>query len=605
MKHQASIRSSGLVRMLDRPTKYAESVVKGTIDRPVGKLEILSCKRHLRDLERQGTTEFPYVWDENKAFEIIDFAETLTLAEGDEPQPLNLWGFQDFVFGSWNGWVIKDTEYRRFRASYMQVARQNGKSLGNAVPALYYGNFDGYQYPQIYTVATKELQARIVLKECYKFINADKELSGTKTKKGLFTIKDYKSEIECNLSHGLIKALGRDTESIDGFRPYFGSVDEYHKHKTNQMYKLLTGGTKKLKQCLISVITTAGFDLNCPCKELRDSCVRILYDIIQNETQFIYICELDEEDIKNSDINKGTGIWDEKNWPKASPLWTPETLTSLRADAISAKDMGGSELRDFMTKGLNVWVQLSEDQYLNMENWKACESDTTLEDMRGRECYLGLDLSQGGDLTSGVLEFPLIIDNQQKYFIDSHSFIPKNRVAEHIKTDDAPYDIWIKDGLLTETETLGGVKTDYKYIIRYYRDIIKKYELRLLGIAYDPHNADAFLSDLETFGVECLEILQSARSLNDATVDFQLEVDAKNIIYDKRNKLLSWSAANAKKVGNSFGEIKIDKGNSEKDKQKNKYKRIDPVAAAVDAHKMTLIKKKKISVYEQRGVKSI
>jgi len=362
--------------MLDRPTKFAESVVNGTADRPVGKAEILSCKRHLQDLERQGTTEFPYIWNESKAQDIIDFAETLTLAEGEEPLPLRLYPFQDFVFGSWNGWTTLDG-YRRFRTSYEQVARQNGKSLGNAVPSLYYGNFDGYQYPQIYATATKELQAKIVLKECIKFINADEELSGTKTKDGLFTIKDYKSEILCNLTNGLIKALGRDTDSIDGFRPYFGSVDEYHKHKTNQMYKLLVGGTKKLKQCLISVITTAGFNLNSPCKALHDYCIKVLYGLIVDETQFAYICELDKED------TEGDGIWNESNWPKASPLWTPETLTSLRGDAIKAREMGGEELRDFMTKGLNIWVQATDDQYIDLGAWKDCESDTTLERYEG------------------------------------------------------------------------------------------------------------------------------------------------------------------------------------------------------------------------------
>ena len=225
---------------MDRATLFAKSVVEGTINRATGELEILACKRHLRDLERQGTEEFPYIWSEEKANNLMNFSENLTLAEGDEPALMKLWDFQCFVFGSWNGWIHKDTGYRRFRTSYEQVGRQNGKSVGNAVPSLYYGNFDGYNYPQVYATATKEAQARIVVKECYKFINADKELSGTKTRKGLFTIKDYKSEIECNLTNGTIKALGRDTDSIDGFRPYFGSVDEYHKHKTNQMYKLLS-----------------------------------------------------------------------------------------------------------------------------------------------------------------------------------------------------------------------------------------------------------------------------------------------------------------------------------------------------------------------------
>lgn len=559
---------------MDRVTKYAESVVGKHIDRKVGKSEILCCKRHLRDLERAGTREFPFILDQKKVNHIIDFAETLTLAEGDDPRLLTLYGFQDFIFGSWNGWVHKDTGRRRFRTSFEEVARQNGKSIGNAVPALYYGNFAGYQYPQVYTTATKELQARIVLKECIKFINADIELSGTKTKQGLFTVKEYSSKIDCNLTNGEIRALGRDTESIDGFRPYFGSVDEYHKHKTNQMYKLLVDGDKKMLECLVSVITTAGFDLNCPCKELYDYCLNVLAGVVDDETQFIYIAELDKEDLV------GDGIWNEDNWQKPNPLWTPATLDNMRSDAIKARQMGGEELRNFMTKSLNIWVQLSDTEYIPPEQWAECATDMTLEDMRGRECYLGLDLSSGGDLTSGGLDFPLDIKGEKKYFVESHSFMPEKRLAEHIKTDHAPYDMWVREKLITLTQTLGGVKTDYKYIIAYYKKLIANYDLKLLGIAYDPHNADAFLSDLEEFGVDCTMIVQSARSLNDATVDFRLSVEGKNVLYDKRNKLLTWSMVNAQTTSNSFGEIKIDKDLT--------VKRIDPCDAVIDAHKLAL-----------------
>jgi len=569
----------------DRVTAYALQVTSGKIT--AGETQRQACERHLNDLNRQDTKEFPFVFDPVRAHELIDFAESLTLAEGEEEQPLRLAGFQDFIFGSWNGWLTLDG-YRRFRTSYVQVARQNGKSLGNAVPTLYYGNFDGYKYPQIYCTATKEAQARIVLKECFKFINADEELGGNEYEDGFFTIKEYKSTIICNSTRGEIRALGRDTDTIDGFRPYFASVDEYHKHKTNQMYKLLTGGQKKLKQCLTSVITTAGFDLNGPCYELYKYCKMILQGVHADETQFVFIAELDKDD----------DIWDEKNWPKASPLWTDETLISLRADAIKAKQMQGEELRDFLTKGLNRWVQFTENQYMDMSHWKACASDTTIEDMVGRECYLGLDLSSGGDLTSGALEFPLEVDGERKFFIDSHSFIPSNRLAEHVKTDNAPYDMWKAEGLLTVTETMGGVKTDYKYIIKHYRDLIKKYNLTLKGIAYDPHNADAFLSDLEEFGVDCVEIVQSAKSLNDATIDFRLETEARNVIYDRRNKLLTWSMANAKTVSNSFGEIKVEKH--------AKTKRIDPVDAVIDAHKLTMANPgKKRSRYETEEVRVI
>ncbi|MCG5648310.1 phage terminase family protein, partial [Oliverpabstia sp. DFI.9.49] len=65
-------------------------------------------------------------------------------------------------------------------------------------------------------------------------------------------------------------------------------------------------------------------------------------------------------------------------------------------------------------------------------------------------------------------------------------------------------------------------------------------------IAYDPHNADAFLSDLEELGWNSIMIVQSAKNLNDATIDFRLEVEAENVQYNRKNKLLTWSVANAK-----------------------------------------------------------
>ncbi|MGY6209721.1 terminase large subunit [Cytobacillus firmus] len=536
---------------------------------PAGLSQRQACNRHLRDIERQNTEDFPYYWDSEAGQELIEFAETLTIAEGEEPQDLRLYGFQDFIFGSWNGWKTS-AGYRRFRTSYVQVARQNGKSLGNAVPTMYYGNFDGYNYPQIYCTATKELQARIVLKECFKFINADPELSGDDYEDGLFTIKDYASKIICNISNGEIRALGRDTKSIDGFRPYFASVDEYHLHKDNQMYKLLADGTKKLKQCLISVITTAGFDLNSPCFALYEYCKKILAGVVADETQFVFICELDKDD----------DIWDENNWIKANPLWTDQTLNSLRAEAIKARAMGGEDLRNFLTKSLNQWVQFADNQYMNLEHWKNCASSKTLEDFKGFSCYAGLDLSSGGDLTSLALIFPYIENYQRKYFVHSHSFIPKNRVTEHIKTDKAPYDIWIRDKLLTVTETLGGIKTDYKYIIKYLANLILDYDLEIKMIGYDPHNASAFLGDLEELGIDSVSITQSARNLNDPTVDFRLEVEAGNVEYNEKNELLTWSVVNAKIVSNSFGEIKLDK-----DLQ---TKRIDPVDAIIDGWKLAM-----------------
>lgn len=383
----------------------------------------------------------------------------------------------------------------------------------------------------------------------------------------MFAVKDYKSTIIANETHCTIEALSKESGLDDGFRAIYASIDEYHQHKTNQIYKALYNGTKSLPETLISIITTRGDKINTPCYELDNYCCNILRGIAIAEDFFVDIYALD----------KGDDIWDPKNLIKANPYLAAkeDTLQVLITDMQTAKDMGGNEQRDFMVKSLNMWVNNTDDQFIDIEKWKECETDRTLEDMRGKACYAGIDLSSGGDLTTISLEFPL---DSERFYIYSHSFMPKGRLEEHIETDIAPYDLWESNGLITITGGVNEYKNDYKFIINHLREIITAYDLDLKAIGYDPHNADGFLGDLEEFGVPLLAITQSARFLNDATVDMKLNIKSKKIEYDKQNELLSWSFSNAKVVANSFGEIKVDK------EPRAKTKRIDPVDACIDAH---------------------
>lgn len=555
---------------MDRVTEFAKANVKNKKD--FGEDARLAFKRHIDDLARSKKNDpnFPYRFDKEKAEDIIELANKLTIAEGEGNEQFTCAGFQEFILGSLFGWVHKETGKRRFTDSYVQVARQQGKSVLNAILGIKCCNFDNYNCGQIYCTATKADQARIVLKEIIKFINADNDL------KELFDIKDYKSEITGKITSTVIRALGRDTHTIDGFRPYLGIVDEYHAHKDNQMYKLLKGGTRKLKQSLISVITTAGFNLNAPCYDLYKYCRRVLRGIDVNERQFIYIAQMDEKD----------DIWDPKNWIKCCPLTgkDPELVAAMQEDAHKAQSMGGAELRDFLTKALNIWVTNAETAFLDLAEWEKCGSERDLSDFAGKQVIVGLDLSSGGDLTSYCLEFPYEDEEtgDRKYFLHSHSFMPSHRLQEHMDLEDnAPYIIWQKQGLLTVTTAAGGIKTDYKTILSSLHDIVDKYRLDVMAIGYDPHNASAFLLDLEDFGCDLIEIKQSARSLNDATIDFQLEVKAHNMEYNKGNVLLTRSMNDAIiSEPNSFGEIKIDKM-----LQKN---RIDPCDAAICAHKIAM-----------------
>lgn len=516
-------------------------------------------------MERAKAAPYRYYFNEEEAGHIIDFAEMLTIAEGEEEQQVVAYPFQCFILGSINGWRTKEGNHRRFRTSYIQLGRQNGKSFLNGILATYYGNFDRYKYGQIYCTATKKDQALIVFDEIVKFINSDSDLSEC------FKVHEHNSTIDCLLTKSKIKALSGDTKSIDGFRPYLGIVDEYHAHKDEQMYKLLEGGIKKMKSALISVITTAGFDLKSPCYELYEYCVKVLKGITENESQFIYIAQMDEDE------NDKEYMWKPENWIKANPIleYDRDALQNMIPIANTAKEMGERTLRDFVVKQLNMWMQWTNDVYIrDMSVWKKSAVKKTLENFRKKKCYVGLDLSSGGDLTSLAIVFPFLQDGIRKYFIHTHSFIPKMRVQEHMSTDRAPYDLWIQQGLLTVTETMGGIKTDYKYILTYLQKLLQEYELDVQFIAYDPHNASAFVADLEAMGLDSVATTQSAKALNDATVDFRLEVMAGNVEHDG-NGALTWSIANAKTTSNSFGEIKIEKD--------LRTERIDIVDAVIDA----------------------
>ena len=411
--------------MTDRCTQYALDVVAGVII--AGEYVRLACQRHLDDLEKAKAAPYKYYFDVEKSEEIINFAEELTIAEGDEQENVTAYPFQCFILGSLNGWRTKEKGHRRFRTSYVQLGRQNGKSFINGILACYYGNFDGYKYGKIFCTATKQDQANIVFDEIVKFINSDEDLSEW------FKVHEHNHTIDCLCTHSEIKALSGDTKSLDGHRAYLGIVDEYHAHKTNQMYKLLEGGIKKLKSALISVITTAGFDLKSPCYKLYEYCCNLLKGVFENDSQFVYIAQLDTAD----------DLYKKENWIKANPIleYDEDALENLVPVANTARDMGGEDLRDFLVKQLNMWMQWSNALYIkDIKDWKRCAALRTLKDFRGSKCYVGVDLSSGGDLTSIAIVIPYMVDGVKKYFVHTHSFIPASRVDEHIKTDKVPYE---------------------------------------------------------------------------------------------------------------------------------------------------------------------
>lgn len=545
--------------MTDRVTEYARAVVSGKVPF-CGRLHILSCKRHLRDLERQKTAGFPYYWDVKSAEKILSYAETLTIGEGFEKKPVRLIGSQIFDLGCTFGWLRVADNYRRFRRRYKSVARQNGKSFENGIMGPYIAGFSGYKEGKLFTVATKRRQAKIVWDEMRKFIQSDEDLSE------FFDIKEYKTTIIAKDTGCTIEALSKEGGLDDGFRGIFASVDELHQHKDGSVYQALWKGTRSLPETLLSVITTRGKNQKSYCKELDRYCISILEGTVTAEDFFVDIFCPDP----------GDDIYDINNALKANPLYVgdPDKIENLRTEAETAKNMGGTERVDYITKSVNLWTTADDANFINADDLHECMTEKTLEDFRGADCWVGLDLSSGGDLTSWAME----LSDGEKIYFHSHSYMPRGRLYEHIQTDLAPYDLWEQQELITATGGEESYKNDYKFIIRDLKRIKEEYGLNIRAIGVDPHNADGILSDLEELTQKVIIVTQSARNLSDTTTDLKLSVREHNVEFNRNNELLVYSFENAVETKNSFEEIKIDKLNS------LKGNRIDPVDACIDAH---------------------
>ena len=531
--------------------QYAQDVVAGRI--VAGKLVRLACERHLRDLERADTDDFPYVFDEDRADKVFEFYEYCRHVEGElAGQEILLEAFQQFILGSIFGWVHRDTGYRRFRKAYVQVARKNGKSTLLSGLGLYMLMADGEAGAQVYATATKKEQARVVYDAAKVMAEQSPDL--------LRRLEPGRDRIYHRKSNSKFLPLSKDTKSMDGFNPYLGIIDEYHAHPTADMYGVLISGMGKRKQPLLFIITTAGFDLNSPCFKEYGYVSKLLEGEldVDNDQYFAYVAQLEKEDNPQHD----------SSWVKANPLLgdDPDAMAFLRNELQEALE-DPDKMRNFLTKNLNIWVDMKPDGYMPLSKWRACKGE--LPELAGRECYIGVDLSAKIDLTSVGFEFPL---EDGRFAVLSHSFMPAETVVRKRKDDRVPYDAWIRQGYITATD---GAVIDYRAMMQYIKDQVAEHGWVVREICVDPWNATQFATDMQNEGFTVVEIVQGIRTLSEPTKHFREMVFSDRIVHDD-NPVLRWAMSNTVTRQDHNQNIMLDKSKARE--------RIDPATALMNAH---------------------
>jgi phage terminase large subunit-like protein len=540
----------------------------------------LACERHRRDLE--NGTEYGLCFDETTAKTAIAFFRLLKHSKGEwAGRPLVLEPWEQFVVWSLFGWKREDGT-RRFRTSYLEVARKNGKTTLAAGVGLYLMLADGEPGAEVYSVATKRDQARISHSEATRMAKSSPQL------RRMVTI--FKDNIHILDTASKFEPLGADSDTMDGLNVHGAIVDEVHAHKTRDTWDVIETATGARRQPLMFAITTAGYDRQSLCFQQHEYTEKVLEGVIQDDSWFGAIYALDQ--VKDANGNLVDEDWnDESLWVKANPnLGVSKKRDDMQRKAARAREMPAA-LNAFLRLELDIWTQ-AETKWINLEHWRQCGQAVDAEGLRGRTCYAGLDLSSNVDISALVLVFPPQTD-EDAYQIISRFWIPEEAMVERARRDRVPYPAWVRQGFIKATP---GSVIDYDFIQAEIDELAQAYDIT--EIAFDRWGATKIQTDLMEKGGEdwLVQFGQGYVSMSPPMKELERLILEHKLAHGN-NPVLSWMSSNLVVRQDPAGNLKPDKEHS--------TEKIDGMVALIMALDRALRHEEpKKSVYESRGLET-
>jgi len=520
--------------------EYISEVLEGK--RLVGELELAAVKRWF---EFEADPDIYY--DEKGVERVIQIFRLLKHTSGEYyGKRFQLLPWQIFVLSWIFGWKYKESGYRVTRKAYVEVAKKNGKSELAGAIGLYGAFFDGEMGAECYSAANKYDQATI----CW---NAGKVMATQfmqESKKFASICKVYDSITTRGLKNvqgeSSFKPIAADSKTLDGVRPHFAIIDEYHEAKDDSILRNLASGMVNRTQPLLFIITTAGFNINGPCHQYR----KVVNDIVSGKKEDKSTFGLIFTANKDDDWN------DEKTWQKANPsIGTTPSWDGLRTEYTKALNEGQSAEINFKTKNLNIWVRQSKT-WITDKIWMQGNKTESEEKLMGSECYAAVDLSTKWDLTCFGLLFPPTPE-RDSFIFKAKYYCPQEGATFRAKKDGVPYLDWAKDKYLYLTE---GNVTDFNAVQLDIQEAMQNYAVQ--KVYYDPWQSTQFASELFADGVPMEQFRQTVVNYNEPIREMEALI-SKGQIWHGGDPVLRWMAGNITLKTNHTGLVMFDKDKSQ------------------------------------------
>lgn len=529
-----------------RAHQYARDVVDGR--RVECEWIRLACERHLLELERK---DWRWTFNAEKADDFCSFIEGLPHVKGRwNTDTIVLEPWQIFFVGSIFGWLDVETKWRRFRKALLVVGRGNAKTTTAAAIALAVMCLDHEPGAQIYSGAKTRDQAKIVWQDAWNM--ADR----TAGMRDAFGLRNTAHAITLPREGTTFQALSRDAKVAEGHSIHCGIVDEVHAHPDRQIYDVMLHGMRARKQPLLIEISTEGDDDSGILAEETDYLHDILRGTVEGERFFGMHFTLDKEDDWTSP----------QAWRKANPnlgvsVFVDE-LEVLRDQALANPGAQGS----FKTKRCNIKVG-AIDGYFNTFAWdNLCKADILEDDFISCPCWHGVDLASESDIASHIR----LYRSGSKYAVFGTHYLPGDCIVTAGANRDR-YRGWAsgKRPALMLTE---GNSTDFD---RLERDILESARATSARVvAFDPTQATMLVQHLESFGITCIKVPQSAAHLSEPMKRIGSEIQGGKLLHNG-DPILSWA------IGNVIA--KVNERDEVVPRRPHPAKKIDPAAALIIA----------------------
>ena len=406
--------------------EYWEQIQSGEI--AVSRKIRATYEKLARDIREPG--EWHY--SPKRGNHILEFAENFCRHSkgklGGQLVELELWekAMLAAVFG-----FVNDKGIRRYQRAVLIVGKKNGKSLLASVVGNYMQQADGEPGPEIYAVATKRDQAKIIWLEAKRMVKKSPPL--------LKRSRVLTGSIETDFNDGTFKPLASDQDTLDGLNVHCVLMDEIHQWQNGRaLYDIMADGITAREQPLIFITSTAGVVREDIYDEIYDEGRRTIdgysggEDAYRDDRSIFFIYELDKRE-----------EWDDpKCWRKANPgLGTIKNQRTLSEKVEKAKQ-NSSLLRNLLCKEFNIPSTTSQ-AWLNFDEL-VNEAIYDIAELKPRYFIGGADLSSTNDLTAAKALF--MLPDDPRIYSAAMYWIPEDLVERKVKDDKIRYDIWIEKG---------------------------------------------------------------------------------------------------------------------------------------------------------------